>query len=45
MGLFEKRRFRNMLLFIQGLEEDNQQTWKSFNIRSDTMMVGYRRRH
>lgn len=28
MGIFEKRRFRNFLIFVQDFQEDNPKTWK-----------------
>jgi RAB protein geranylgeranyltransferase component A len=40
MGIFEKRRFRNMLKFIQDLEEDNPQTWAGLDIKNQPMQVG-----
>lgn len=31
MGMFEKRRFRNFLVFVQDLKEDDPETWKGFD--------------
>ncbi|KAL8611259.1 Rab GDP dissociation inhibitor alpha [Nucella lapillus] len=31
MGLFEKRRFRNFLIFVQEFNEDDPKTWKGLN--------------
>lgn len=31
MGMLDKRRFRNFLLWIQEVKEDEPKTWKDFN--------------
>jgi Rab GDP dissociation inhibitor len=31
MGMFEKRRFRNFLVYIQDFKEDDPKTWKDFD--------------
>ncbi|XP_031622857.1 rab GDP dissociation inhibitor alpha [Contarinia nasturtii] len=31
MGMFEKRRFRNFLIYIQDFKEDDPKTWKDFD--------------
>lgn len=31
MGMFEKRRFRNFLVYVQDLKEDDPETWKGFD--------------
>jgi len=41
MGIFEKRRFRNMLKFIQDLEEDNPNTWNGIDVKNQPMQVCY----
>ena len=37
MGLFEKRRFRNMLAYIQDFKEDDPTTWKDLNPKTSPM--------
>lgn len=34
MGMFEKRRFRNFLVYVQDLKEDDPETWKGFDPNS-----------
>jgi Rab GDP dissociation inhibitor len=41
MGIFEKRRFRNLLVYIQEFKEDDPKTWKDFDPRSQTMLQLY----
>ena len=41
MGLFEKRRFRNFLLFVQDYKDDDPKTWKDFDARKQTMAQLY----
>ena len=31
MGMFEKRRFRNFLLYVEEFREDDPKTWKDFD--------------
>ena len=37
MGLFEKRRFRNLLAYIQDFKEDDPTTWKGLDPKTSTM--------
>lgn len=37
MGLFEKRRFRNFLLFVQDFDVNNPTTWKGVDPKINTM--------
>ena len=37
MGLFEKRRFRSLLIYIDEYDPNNEKTWKNFNTRVQTM--------
>lgn len=41
MGLFEKRRFKNFLLYIQEYEQEDPKTHKGFNARHQTMQELY----
>jgi Rab GDP dissociation inhibitor len=41
MGLFEKRRFKNFLVFVQEYNLDDPKTWKDFDARSMTMAQLY----
>jgi RAB protein geranylgeranyltransferase component A len=41
MGLFEKRRFRSFLQFVQELDPEDQKTWKGFNVKTQTMQECY----
>lgn len=36
MGLFEKRRFRNFLVYVQEFSEEDPKTWKDINPQSST---------
>ncbi|KAL1462896.1 hypothetical protein WDU94_014700 [Cyamophila willieti] len=36
MGLFEKRRFRNFLIYVQEFSEDDPKTWKDINPQTST---------
>lgn len=36
MGLFEKRRFKNFLVFVQNFDFENRQTWKSIDPQKTT---------
>lgn len=37
MGMFEKRRFRKMLVFTEGVDEANPQTWEGLDLRKCSM--------
>lgn len=37
MGMFEKRRFRNFLVYVQDLKEDDPRTWKDIDPNKNTM--------
>lgn len=37
MGLFEKRRFRKFLIYVQNLDENNPTTWEGINVMVDKM--------
>jgi len=37
MGLFEKRRFRSMLIYIEEYDSKDEKTWKGFNAKTQTM--------
>ncbi|CAG7733449.1 unnamed protein product [Allacma fusca] len=41
MGLFEKRRFKNFLIYVQEYMEDDPKTWKDFDARTGTMAELY----
>ena len=41
MGLFEKRRFRSMLIYIEEYDPNNDRTWKGFNCKTQTMQELY----
>jgi len=41
MGLFEKRRFKNFLVFVQEYKEDDPRTWKDFDARVQPMSKLY----
>ena len=41
MGLMEKRRFKNFLLYVQEYREDDPKTWKDFDPRTGTMAELY----
>jgi len=37
MGLFEKRRFRSFLIFVEEYDPNNEKTWKGMNCKRSTM--------
>jgi len=37
MGMFEKRRFRNFLIYVQDVKEDDPKTWKDTDPNKNTM--------
>lgn len=37
MGLFEKRRFRSLLIFVEEYDPNNDKTWKGMNCKTATM--------
>lgn len=41
MGMFEKRRFRNFLIYVQDVREDDPKTWKDIDPHSSTMQQVY----
>ncbi|XP_070557697.1 rab GDP dissociation inhibitor alpha-like [Ptychodera flava] len=41
MGIFEKRRFRKLLMFINDFEEDNPKTWAGIDPQKSTMQDVY----
>ncbi|XP_014259201.1 rab GDP dissociation inhibitor alpha [Cimex lectularius] len=41
MGMFEKRRFRNFLVYVQDLKEDDPKTWKDFDPHTSTTLQLY----
>uniref|UniRef100_A0A6M2DSS7 Rab GDP dissociation inhibitor n=1 Tax=Xenopsylla cheopis TaxID=163159 RepID=A0A6M2DSS7_XENCH len=41
MGMFEKRRFRNFLIYVQDLQEDDPKTWKDFDPTTASMQALY----
>jgi Rab GDP dissociation inhibitor len=43
MGLFEKRRFRNFLIFVQEFEENDPKTWKDVDPHKTTMAEVYKK--
>lgn len=36
MGIFEKRRYRQFLLFVQEFNPEDQSTWKGYNPKETT---------
>jgi len=42
MGLFEKRRFRNFLIFVQDFDEKDPTTWKKFDPNTTPMSEVYK---
>jgi Rab GDP dissociation inhibitor len=38
MGLFEKRRFKNFLLYVQEYSQEDPKTWKDFDARTQTTL-------
>ena len=43
MGLFEKRRFKNFLVFIQEFSEEDPKTWKDVDPKVTTMDEVYKK--
>ena len=41
MGLFEKRRFRSFLQYVQEVDPEEPKTWKGFNVKTQTMQECY----
>ncbi|XP_059490979.1 rab GDP dissociation inhibitor alpha [Neocloeon triangulifer] len=41
MGLFEKRRFKNFLVYVQDFRDDDPKTWKDMNPNTTTMKQVY----
>lgn len=41
MGMFEKRRFRNFLIYVQDFQEDDPKTWKDFDPNTSNMQALY----
>lgn len=41
MGMFEKRRFKNFLVFVQDYREDDPKTWKDVDPNNTTMAQVY----
>lgn len=41
MGMFEKRRFRNFLIYVQDFKEDDPKTWKDFDPSTQNMKALY----
>ncbi|XP_022901713.1 rab GDP dissociation inhibitor alpha [Onthophagus taurus] len=41
MGMFEKRRFRNFLIYVQDFQENDPRTWKDFDPNKATMQALY----
>ncbi|XP_034943998.1 rab GDP dissociation inhibitor alpha [Chelonus insularis] len=41
MGLFEKRRFRNFLTWVQNMQEDDPKTWDGFDPFTNSMSALY----
>jgi Rab GDP dissociation inhibitor len=41
MGMFEKRRFRNFLIYVQDFQPDDPKTWKDFDPNIQNMQVLY----
>lgn len=41
MGMFEKRRFRNFLIYVQDFQEDDPKTWKDFDPSTANMQSLY----
>jgi Rab GDP dissociation inhibitor len=37
MGLFEKRRFRSFLIYVEEYDPNDEKTWKGFNCKRQTM--------
>merc|ERR1712098_602686 len=43
MGLFEKRRFKNFLVFVQDFSEEDPKTWKEVDPKTTTMTDVYKK--
>lgn len=43
MGLFEKRRFKNFLVFVQDFDENDPKTWKDVDPKTTTMEEIYKK--
>jgi len=43
MGIFEKRRFKNFLVFVQEFEKDNPASWKDIDPNTSTMTDIYKK--
>lgn len=41
MGMFEKRRFRNFLMYVQDFQEQDPKTWKDFDPSTANMQALY----
>jgi Rab GDP dissociation inhibitor len=41
LGMFEKRRFRNFLIYVQDFKEDDPKTWKDFDPSQQNMKALY----
>ena len=41
MGMFEKRRFRNFLMYVQDFKEDDPSSWKDFDPTKSNMQALY----
>lgn len=41
MGMFEKRRFRNFLIYVQDFQEADPRTWKDFDPAKSNMRALY----
>ena len=41
MGLFEKRRFRSFLQFVEEYDPEDQKTWKNFDASKQSMKACY----
>ena len=41
MGIFEKRRFKNFLVWVQNLQEDDPKTWDNFDPFKNNMSALY----
>nr|CAH7766066.1 unnamed protein product [Callosobruchus chinensis] len=41
MGMFEKRRFRNFLIYVQDFTSDDPKTWKDFDPNTQNMQALY----
>lgn len=41
MGMFEKRRFRNFLIYVQDFNPEDPKTWKDFDPKTQNMQALY----